>query len=235
MNQPLNQRPFTRTLLAIVLGAVLGLVVLAFLFVRVFPGSLFLAQVPPTATSTPLPPSTVTATPPPTATATATAADTAAPSPVPPTPPSTSTALPPSATPRPPTRVPVPPTRTTTIPPGVFVTRIRTDPAVVKQKEEVTFYVTFLNATGRSQRYHWFILVYPAGQSVAIGQTSADRESVFAPGTTEEASLNTWKTGPGAPCANYVAEVHWLRPDGSQPAFTQVNGQTAALPFQVCP
>lgn len=229
MNQPLDPQGSNRSalLLAALAGIGLGVVVLAFLFIRVFPGSLFLAQAQPTATSSPAP--TMTPTVPPTATATVTS------SPLPPTPPPTFTAIPPSATPPPPTKVPIQPSPTPTLPSGLFVTGIRTDPAVIKQKQEVTFYVTFLNTTGANQVYHWLVFVYPKGQSLSIGETSDDRESLFAPGSVEEASINTWKIGPGQPCTDFVAEVHWTHPNGSKPAFTFVSGQTAALPLKVCP
>ncbi len=230
MNQPVGRQGSRAAfLLAIALGVALGLVVLAFLIFRVFPNNLFLAQAQPTATSSPAP--TVTPTVPPTATATVT------PSPLPPTPtpPPTLTAVPPSATPPPPTKVPIQPSPTPTLPSGLFVTGIRTDPAVIKQKQEVTFYVTFLNTTGTNQVYHWLVFVYPKGQSLSIGETSDDRESLFTPGSVEVASINTWKIGPGQPCTDYVAEVHWTHPNGSKPAFTFVNGQTAALPLKVCP
>ncbi len=167
-----------------------------------------------------------------------------------PSPTSTATLVPPTETPIPPsatptvalatptstaTRVVVRPPATPTVPPGVYVTNIRTDPAEAKQKQDITFYVTFLNATGVPQRYRWFVYVYQAGESIPIGQTSADRSYLLPPGTSEHATANTWKVGPGMPCADFVAKLFSVRADGIGQAFATVNGQEAALTFVVCP
>lgn len=207
---------------------------------------------PPTAAPTTPPPlSTLTATPyipvpvTPAIQSTATASATPfIPPPVTPTlfipsevPPSPTLFVPPKVPPVPPPPptlfIPSPPP--VALQPGVFVTGIRLDPPHPLQKQDVTFYVTFLNTTGVEQKYRWFIFIYLEDQSTPFGQTSSDMAYIIPPGTSEQVSLNTWKMGPGQPCTNLTAEVHWIGPEDTRPAFAGPNGRDFVFPFTVCP
>ncbi len=214
------------------LGGVSGLLIGLVIFSKMCPAQLpFFSQAEPTAIPVVVVMETPTL-PPPT------------PSPVPPTatlPPPTATAtspitpsltLTPTATA---TRVLTPPPPTPPIPPSVYVTNVRTDPSPAKQKQDVTFYVTFLNTTGQERTYRWFVNIYDQNQSNPVGQTSSDKEFVLPPGTSEQATINMWRYGPGLPCTTYIAKIHWVNQDGSKPTFGKVGGAEAAFPFALCP
>ncbi len=212
------------------LGGVSGLMIGLVIFSKMCPAQLpFLSQLEPTRApvvaimETPTPPPTPTASPtatlpPPTATPTLVASPS-------PTPTLTATA----------TRVYIPPPPTATLSPSVYVTNVQTDPSPAKQKQDLTFRVTFLNTTGQERSYHWFVYIYDQNQSNPVGQTSSDKEYVIPPGTSEQMTINTWRTGPGLPCTTYTAKIHWVNQDGSKPAFGKVGGTEAAFPFTLCP
>lgn len=125
-------------------------------------------------------------------------------------------------------------------PPGVYVTSIRVDPPQPKEKQDVWFYVTFLNTTSSEQRIRWFVFVYRAEQKNPFGQTSYDRRGDgqdFIPvGSSERKTLNTWKvTGDGA-CKDYWAKANWFDPEtGAKPEFTDPNNGEYLKSFTVCP
>ncbi len=178
---------------------------------------------PPTLTATPYIPEPVATAVPSTATATATLF---VPSEVPPSP---TLFIPP------PVPSIAPKTMTLAFAPGVYVTGMRLDPPQPLQRQDVTFYVTFLNTTGVEQKYRWFIFIFREDQVAPFGQTSSDKTYIIPPGTSEQPSVNTWKMGPGQPCTNLTAEVHWLGPDGTGPAFSSPGGRDFVMPFTVCP
>jgi hypothetical protein len=128
---------------------------------------------------------------------------------------------PPSATPR-------------ELPRAVYVTKIRLDPPEPKQKQDVTFYVTFLNTTGTDQTFRWFIFIYRQGQPNPFGQTSSDRARVIPVGTVEQAAVNTWKMGSSEPCTTVEARVFWEDPSGSRPVFNSPDGHPYVLIFTEC-
>jgi hypothetical protein len=214
------------------LGGVSGLLIGLVIFSKMCPAQLpFFSQVEPTAIpvvvvmETPTPPPPTASPVPPTATLplpTATPTLLASPSP---TPTLTATA----------TRVFIPPPPTPTIPPSVYVTNVRTDPSPAKQKQDVTFYVSFLNTTGQDRTYRWFVYIYEQNQSNPVGQTSSDKDYVIPPGTSDQVTINTWRYGPGLPCTTYIAKIHWVHQDGSKPTFAKVGGTEAAFPFMLCP
>lgn len=117
---------------------------------------------------------------------------------------------------------------------SVYVTGIRLDPPAPKQRDNVTFYVTFLNTTGTDQTYRWFIFIYREGQTEPFGQTSSDKERIIPPGTVEQQAINTWRMGSDEPCAKMEAKVHREDPGGGRPAFNSPDGQPYALPFTLC-
>ncbi len=135
----------------------------------------------------------------------------------------------------PPVKSIAPPTITPTFTSGVYVTGMRLDPPQPLQRQDVTFYVTFLNTTGVEQKYRWFIFIFREDQVAPFGQTSSDKAYIIPPGTSEQPSVNTWKMGPGQPCTNLTAEVHWIGPEDTRPAFGGPDGRDFVMPFTVCP
>ncbi len=112
---------------------------------------------------------------------------------------------------------------------------VQTDPSPAKQKQDLTFLVTFLNTTGQEQSYRWFVNIYDQNQPNPVGQTSSDKEFIIPPGSSDYATINTWRMGPGLPCTTYIAKIHWVNQDGSKPVFGKVGGAEAAFPFTLCP
>lgn len=120
------------------------------------------------------------------------------------------------------------------LPRAVYVTKIRLDPPEPKQKQDVTFYVTFLNTTGTDQTFRWFIFIYRQGQPNPFGQTSSDKARVIPAGTVEQPAVNTWRMGSSEPCTTVEAKVHWQDPSGSRPVFNGTDGQPYLLTFTMC-
>jgi len=118
--------------------------------------------------------------------------------------------------------------------PAVYVTKIRLDPPAPKQKQDVTFNVTFLNTTGSNQTYRWFVFIYRQGQTKPFGQTSADKARVIPAGTVEQPAINTWRMGSNEPCTVLEARVHWEDPSGGRPIFNNSDGQPYVLTFTMC-
>ncbi len=140
-----------------------------------------------------------------------------------------------------PTFTPFPtPTYTPVPPPGVYVTNIRLDPAYPHHKEDVRFYVTFLNTTSATQNYRWFVFIYRASQPNPFGQTSYDKYEGdnIPPGTNEIGTLNTWKitSGGGEPCLQYWAIVYWYDAVAkAKHEFTDMYAQEVIKYFWMCP
>jgi hypothetical protein len=120
------------------------------------------------------------------------------------------------------------------LPRAVYVTKIRLDPPEPKQKQDVAFYVTFLNTTGIDQTFRWFVFIYREGQPKPFGQTSSDRARVISAGTIEQAAVNTWRMGLDEPCTTVEARVYWEDPSGSRPIFNSPDGHPYVLTFTEC-
>ncbi len=137
-------------------------------------------------------------------------------------------------TPRPPTRVPASPTPNA--PPGVYAVSIRVDPPAPKRGQNVNFFVTFFNNTGKPASYRWYIKVYVPDQPNSKGETSKIATDIPV-GTAELAGPADWALrGPG-PCEDYVARVFWYDNDSKQ-TTEFVKPDLSGGPgtgFQVCP
>ena len=120
------------------------------------------------------------------------------------------------------------------LPRAVYVTKIRLDPPNAKQQQDVTFNVTFLNTTGSSQTYRWFVFINRQGQPKPFGQTSADKARVIPAGTVEQPAINTWRMGSNEPCTVLEARVYWEDPNGSRPVFNGTDGHPYVLTFTMC-
>jgi len=136
------------------------------------------------------------------------------------------------------TRTPTRPSATPTIaaPPGFWSTTITLDPPAPKRGTFVTFNVTFLNATGTSQTYRWFVKIFEPDKRNSFGETSK-LNTTFAPGTTTLAAPADWKIGALGDCMPYIARVFWEDPgDKTVREFIkpdQSGGPAAG--FQECP
>lgn len=139
-----------------------------------------------------------------------------------------------TATTRTPTRPPASPT--IVAPPGFWATTITLEPPAPKRGTFVTFNVTFLNATGTTQTYRWFIKIFEPDKRNSFGETSK-LTTTFQPGTTTLAAPADWKIGAVGDCMPYIARVFWEDPgDKTVREFVkpdQSGGPAAG--FQECP
>lgn len=135
---------------------------------------------------------------------------------------------------RPPT--PIPSTPTISAPPGVYAVSIRSDPAQPKRGSPPTFYVTFLNTTGKVASYRWFIKIYEPDKSTSKGETSKAANDL-PPGRVELPAPADWAIrGPG-PCEPFLARVFWFDRENNQTnEFSKPDMSGGpVLGFQMCP
>ncbi|MCL4393247.1 MAG: hypothetical protein M1482_00215 [Chloroflexi bacterium] len=166
------------------------------------------AQTAPTGTDTPA--------------ATATAAGTATPTLGPTTAPTKR-----AATPRP------RPTATATVTPGIYVTgiQIRPNPGVSEQPPQ--FLVTFLNTTGQTQPFRWFVKIYQPDEPQSFGETPKV-DSDIAPNSSALA-VSDWKTTTVLQCMPFIARVFWVDQNNQVNEFFKPDGTNPATGFDVCP
>ncbi len=143
----------------------------------------------------------------------------------------------PTAT-RPPTLRPPAATATATVkaPPGIYALSIRVNPPTPLRGSPPTFYVTFLNSTGKPAGFRWFIKVFEPDKTNSKGETSK-KDDTIPPGTHELAANADWKiAGPG-PCEQFIARAFWMNVETKQTFEFSKPGASVGptLGFQVCP
>jgi hypothetical protein len=154
--------------------------------------------------------------------------------------PPTATAVPPTSTPLPPTATRIPPTPTTAasptlnIPPGVYVSSIRVDPPQPRAGFPITFYGTFLNTTGSTQRYRWCIDIFkPDNLRKSEGITTCTLQEI-PPGTSELQSTG-WNLQQIGDCVLYLAYPIWEDEARARTKFPQPAGGDIWKDFTLCP
>jgi hypothetical protein len=171
----------------------------------------------PTRSATPIPPTIAPTLVPPTATqvpaiATATETPTTAP-----------TIAPTSA-----------PTSAAAVPPGLYVTGLRTEPNPPLRGTDLVFSATFLNTTGRTQNYKWIVYIFrPDNLTRSLNETTRTETGIPA-GASESKSLGNFKLAVGGPCENFVARVAFFDQDNKSVFFMKPDGQIFQHDFTVC-
>lgn len=147
--------------------------------------------------------------------------------------PPTKTDVPPTTTKAPSTKTDVPPTKTPDIPPGLYVTGLRTDPLVIGPSTDVGFFVTFLNTTGAPLQNRWNVYVFRTDNpKKSIGEASAQTTAIPV-GSAVQQALGSWRIGVGA-CGDYIARVGWLDEGRNITYLLKPDGGTYELWFHVC-
>ncbi len=153
--------------------------------------------------------------------------------------PATATNVPPTATLPPPTatRVPFTPTTaaspTLNVPPGVYVTRLRVEPAAPRSGDEITFSATILNTIGSTQEYDYCVELFkPENVGRSVGITTC-RQQKIEPGESVITATG-WNVREGA-CTQYLARPIWQDGAKARTAFLSTDGNIPWLPFDVCP
>lgn len=120
--------------------------------------------------------------------------------------------------------------------PGVYVSNLRLNPRAPKRGELVTFFVTFLNSTGKAQNAKWFVEIWEANSNKknAYGQADALKNEIPS-GTNERATGSSWKVAGGGPCIPFRARVVYQDSESRRIPYKQPNGAELWKSFQVCP
>lgn len=143
----------------------------------------------------------------------------------------------PTATRRPNTPTSTRPAASPTVsaPPGVYAVSARLDPTNPRANTQVTFYTTFLNTTGVTKHYRWFVKIFRPDERNSFGETAKADIDVPA-GTSEFATPNNWKTGVFADCQPFFARPYWYDIDSTLVTeFLKTDGQAVNHGFNVCP
>jgi len=121
------------------------------------------------------------------------------------------------------------------IPPGFYVTQIRSEPSPPRRGQSVGFHATFLNTTGATQNYRWLVYIYRVSNlRSSFGETAA-QDSSIAVGTFEIKTRSDWNTGVGLGCEDYLVRVAWLDQNRQAIAFSMPDGKPAEIYITVCP
>ncbi len=118
------------------------------------------------------------------------------------------------------------------IAPGVYVTGMRIDPPVPARKQNVQFFVTFLNTTGAVLNTRLVVFVFkPDNQKNALGQTTEAGVGIAA--GQGELKSEGWKLNGGGGCENFLARVALIE-NKKVTYFNSPDGRLFEQPFQVC-
>lgn len=142
-----------------------------------------------------------------------------------------------AARPSPTAAAAVPTTANTAVPqapPGVYATNIRYAPIDPNAKPtQLVFTVDFLNTTGAAAGFkRWMVLIYRQGETKSFGDTRGVNKSFPSGASAQEADPYQINLGV---CENFTAVPAWEDNDGRRTPFTQPDGSSISVPFQLCP
>ena len=142
----------------------------------------------------------------------------------------------PTRTVAPPTLTRIPSTATATVPPvapGVYANVIQTDPTEPKSNQNITFRVTFLNATGGVVFQKWFVKIFEPDKKNSFGETPKV-SSTIPVGAGVFSTSNDWHTTVGS-CTNYIARVFGVDASNTIYEMNKSDGSSTATSFSICP
>ncbi len=122
-------------------------------------------------------------------------------------------------------------------PPGVYVTKLVTDPAQPSIGDQIQFRVSFLNTSGQAGPSSWLVKIFkcagactPEELKRSIGETPRTNKEILAGPT--ELSVGPWSVGLGA--CTYVASPFYLDASQNVAAFFKPDGSQLYQLFNVC-
>ncbi len=126
---------------------------------------------------------------------------------------------------------------TAALPPGVYVTNVRSDPAQPLNLQHIQFYATFVNTTGGTPNYRWCVEIWdPNDSKKSFGVTECRFSDTIPGGTNERPTLdNSYRIVRGGTCLPLRARAIWITSDNARVPFVQPDGSTFWYNFQVCP
>ncbi|MBI5030763.1 MAG: tetratricopeptide repeat protein [Chloroflexi bacterium] len=119
------------------------------------------------------------------------------------------------------------------VPPGVYVTNMRTDPPELKHGQMPTFQVTFLNTLGISADYIWYVKLYEPDKKYSFGETAKSSGSIPA-GSNTFSTFSNWVAPGASPCRPFIARVFYIASDNQVVEFPKPGGESFWYYFSVC-
>lgn len=120
------------------------------------------------------------------------------------------------------------------VPPGIYVTDVRTNPAEVKNGQYASFQVTFLNTLGITTNYSWYVKIFEPDKKNSFGETAKVASPIPSGSNTLSFPAN-WKAVGASPCKQYSARVFYIAPDYSIQEFPKPGGDSFQYYFAICP
>ncbi len=140
-----------------------------------------------------------------------------------------------------PVATPVPAgTATPNVPPGIYVTKLQTDPAVVNIGDSIGFKMTMLNTSGQLQTYTWIVKVFSCPEQCtgdnafrnSYGESLRTNSNV-ATGSVEITSPQHVNFGTGR--CDYIAIPYYIDQTNQQLVqFQTIKGGALFYQFSVC-
>ncbi len=129
-------------------------------------------------------------------------------------------------------------TKAPNVPPGVYVTDLQTIPSKANIGDTLGFKVSFLNTTGSTQVYNWFVKVYQCPEQCqdfkhSYGETLHTSTNI-ATGASDLSSSQTINLGTGIRC-DLIARVNYVDPVSQLPVtFQATTTNNGYFSFTVC-
>ncbi len=125
---------------------------------------------------------------------------------------------------------------TVAVKPGLYVSSLRFTPRTPKRGDPLTFFVTFVNTTGKPQNYKWLVEIWEqdTNKKNPYGQADAAERNIPV-GTNERGTGSSFKVAGGGPCVPLRARVVFENDQGVRVPFKRTNGSDLWVNFQVCP
>lgn len=125
-------------------------------------------------------------------------------------------------------------------PPGVYISKISTDPAAPNFNEPMGFRVTFFNNTGGIQHYTWKVKIFKCQTSCTPEELAINKsigESIvmdtnFAVGSEEQVIRKQWSVGVGV--CTLVLNVYYLDGNSNLVPFTTTDGKQIYQQVNMC-
>ena len=125
-------------------------------------------------------------------------------------------------------------TPTAAIPPGVYVTGLRLEPAAPVRRQDIRFFPMFLNTAGGTQNFRWLVYIYKVdGQKNSLGETASIVTGIPV-GPGEQNPGGGWRLTGGGNCENFIARVAWLDSGKKPTFFNKPDGSLFEMTFAVC-
>lgn len=118
---------------------------------------------------------------------------------------------------------------------GLYISNLRFEPGYPRNNDQMTFYATIINQTGKDQHYPICVEIYRPGAAKPFGTSSCDTSTIVP--NSSEVPAGYW-TGTGIKECIPVRARAVLREQGegeTRLPFTRLNGTELWIDFSICP